>query len=236
MTARSSNSHLHRYDAFAGVALTGAAFAALSLLVERYGFVLPVVLLVVVGGSWRLVRGVEQRRRKRQIAAICLAVAIRLVAVLGIPVLTELGYGRMVLSSDSLFYHQAGIELAQKPIRRLIFEPFELIDRTPGYLKIVEHLYRAGDPSLVLPLLLNIVLTVPFVAFAYHLSRDHFNRQVAELSVFILALWPSLVFLTARVGHDAIAITSPPLYCATATAQSIDPEVGPTPSDSWQPS
>lgn len=74
-------------------------------------------------------------------------------------------------------------------------------------MAILVTLYRAFGADPLWPRLLNLVATVPLVTFGYDLARNTFDRETATVTGIGLALFPSLILLTVRLGDDVLAIT-----------------------------
>jgi hypothetical protein len=190
----------------------GLYFVGLGLLLGIVTSVLNIYAIATISFAVLvLVHSITTVRTDESLGTVAviigIGICVRLAGIVLFPLYAEAQFDQMVLSSDSGYYHRNAQALASIPIEQWPFKPFEFIDREPGYTKVVAFLYKGFGPELVVPRFLNLIVTVPLLVYTYRLATVAFDRSVAELTTLTVALWPSLIFLTARTGHDIIAIT-----------------------------
>jgi hypothetical protein len=160
---------------------------------------------VAAWGAWRWVGG--QSQSKLLIACLLSAVVLRLTAAVALPYgLPAFGYPESVQQSGYLYYDAFRrdsdawhFSISNKPLIEA-FNPDAGGDQYGGLLYLSAAVYRQLSPTIHRPLLIAVLgacLSSIALLFLWGFCRPMFGEKAAVVAVWIVALYPDLVLLSA---------------------------------------
>jgi len=176
--------------------------SALSLLVGTYQHALFAVcglcLVVVARHFWH--RPAEER--VTVLSILIVALVVRVLAIVIVPEAMDARFGiRFTTGSDPVGFHETASRYATDP--REGWKPLRA-GRT--HLAVLVTLYETFGANPLWPRLLNLLATVPLVLYGYDLAKSAFDDATGSVTGIMLALFPSLILLTVRIGDDVLSI------------------------------
>lgn len=147
------------------------------------------------------IRARDVAARRTLLAVVFLAVAVRLVAVLVVPALSQAQFGiPFTTPSDPSAFDAAAQSLVNTDPTGWVLR------RSQGYEPFLAAIYRTFGRTLLVPRLLNVIVAALVVLYAYDLAEALYDETVAKLTAIGVALFPSLVLLSVRIGDDSISL------------------------------
>lgn len=101
---------------------------------------------------------------------------------------------------DFLKYHEGALSIAQGQGYKLYGKPtaFEPIGY-PGFLAL---LYLVFKPNILVPKLVNVVMSLGIIYLAYLLGRNWFHKNVGLLAAFLVAFSPRQIAYTSVLANE----------------------------------